>query len=265
LATLLVTGTVDRQQVGPWLYINQKLVKDYSGQFDDRGKLTVKDTFSVPPGIHRVEVMSAGFNQEKDGLYSKGTSRRFPFRLEEWSGAFESEQTREVAFPHIPARIVRYPNPNHEFRGYGQTISSFVTASTFDQRDLDAANDHYEKEWKRYQGNDVGLALKKCNHAEPKGPVIWVELPVAYGGPRELNATQIELIADWLNDTHFPPLLFGPRDDRGKPASSDDPAWSGYDPALKRGALGFMERVDRYRRDVENLKVVCIKLRQASP
>lgn len=151
--------------------------------------------------------------------------------------------------------MVRFPTPAGTQRGYGQIV--YVGGFDPEEHEVTSYKAMINENWERYQKEPVRAALDKIKDESPKGRVIMAPMPEAFGGARELNATQIELIVDWLKDVYCPTLILGP--------SRDDPSyasWANSNVPSRRKAIALVEEVSLKREEVDQLKAICRKLRQ---
>ena len=117
-------------------------------------------------------------------------------------------------------------------------------------------NDHFEGDAKAYYADPVVKALVNTmiafSTSPPFRPTVYVDLPETAGGPRQLDAAQIDLIVDAAVEQFHYHL------------EADRVA------ALKREARGFDSffdelagRVEEFNKGIESLRTISEKLRRA--
>ena len=108
----------------------------------------------------------------------------------------------------------------------------------------------------RYEQDPIVRALddveRNFSYTPPLGPTVYVELPEDAGGPRELDAAQIEATINAITATHEYYLDPSERD-KWQAAGSNYSAF--YDQ--------FTSEVEAYNKSIESLKFIVDKLHQA--
>jgi hypothetical protein len=199
-------------------------------------------TVKVAPGSYVVEVLAKAGRREWTG------SHVFPFLVK------DSRYTVQVD-PGGTATVKAVPPP-----GWG--VSAAIGASAAETTLSDARaiavreNDRFEGNAKAYYADPVVKVLVNTmiafSSSPPFRPTVYVDLPETAGGPRELDAAQIDLIVDAAVE-HFHYHL-----------EADRIA------ALKREARGFDSffdelagRVEEFNKGIESLRTISEKLRRA--
>jgi hypothetical protein len=214
------------------------------GRFADGIESTLfqEVTVKLAPGNYVVEVLAKARQREWTG------SRVFPFLVK------DSRYTVQVE-PGGTTTVRAVPPP-----GWG--VPEAIGAAAAEMAPADARaialreNDHFEANAKAYYADPVVKALVNTmiafSSSPPFRPTVYVDLPETAGGPRELDATQIDLIVDAAVEQFHYHL------------EADQVA------ALKREAKGFdaffdelAGRVEEFNKGIENLRTISEKLRRA--
>jgi hypothetical protein len=146
-----------------------------------------KLAIDVKPGRHRVAIAFVQFN----------TRDAFPIQFEERTVTVksgESSSFKIFALEGNTRASIAYAAPAvDKVHEYLRRMEAHVQ-TRLDEMKLDLL----------VRGLD--RTLSEVKRRPPSRRAIWVEIPEKYGGPRELDAAQIHLLADWLQFRYWDDL-----------------------------------------------------------
>jgi len=166
---------------GPWLYVDDRLVRSFTGDLALGGPWTYTEALSLPPGKHEFSV----------GYTTYGDS--FPLGFYRQVGRIEPgrEQTLPFTLP-APSEITYSDASIHPF------VSLTPEGRQLVQHMLDVGDERQAL----YTSDKVVTALsdlkKSFKTKRPNRGAVLVDLPETVGGPHELDVRQVGLVIDWL-------------------------------------------------------------------
>lgn len=246
-ATLYVTLLNDADvfgEFGPWLYIDGRMVRDYSSaQFQRQQGNLIGDSVSLTPGDYRVEVLAFGLPP-----YTSAPAQPFPFSIK--SDRIKLEPGGQTSVSHTFKLVGALPALHAGQVGVPERLQGWVQG----------LQDKAERQIRLYETDLLVLELKQLDAAlsarPPQTSVAMLDVPEIYGGRREVSADQIRLMVDciecyywgsWPEQFYWSPML----------------RYDGDVEAEVRKTTPLVDFVKRHREEIQELKFVARKLDQA--